>query len=111
MCETATLPQACWPESTGTLTPPLSSHRYVSCVLGCPYEGKIPPAKVAEVCVSGWGFREGCLAGLPRVHVPLATLSWWATDFIRHPAPSLSSPVSTALHLLLEAHPLAQHGG
>uniref|UniRef100_A0A2K5L0W2 Hydroxymethylglutaryl-CoA lyase, mitochondrial n=1 Tax=Cercocebus atys TaxID=9531 RepID=A0A2K5L0W2_CERAT len=31
------------------LIPPLSSHRYVSCVLGCPYEGKISPAKVAEV--------------------------------------------------------------
>lgn len=29
---------------------PLSSHRYVSCVLGCPYEGKISLAKVAEVC-------------------------------------------------------------
>ncbi|XP_068935344.1 hydroxymethylglutaryl-CoA lyase, mitochondrial isoform X2 [Petaurus breviceps papuanus] len=24
---------------------------YVSCVLGCPYEGKISPAKVAEVCL------------------------------------------------------------
>lgn len=29
-------------------------HRYVSCALGCPYEGKVSPAKVAEVCVQ-WG--------------------------------------------------------
>lgn len=39
-------------EARGIDTIPLSSHRYVSCVLGCPYEGKISPAKVAEVCVS-----------------------------------------------------------
>ena len=25
--------------------------RYVSCVVGCPYEGSIKPIKVAEVCV------------------------------------------------------------
>jgi len=31
---------------------------YVSCVLGCPYEGEIKPAKVAEV--SGRMFRLGC---------------------------------------------------
>lgn len=30
-------------------------HRYVSCVLGCPYEGKVSPAKVAEVCAVGPG--------------------------------------------------------
>lgn len=27
----------------------MSSNRYVSCVLGCPYEGHIEPYKVAEV--------------------------------------------------------------
>lgn len=53
-------------ELGGTDTiPPLSSNRYVSCVLGCPYEGKISPAKVAEVCVSGRGFSEGCPPCLP----------------------------------------------
>jgi isopropylmalate/homocitrate/citramalate synthase len=31
---------------------------YVSCVLGCPYEGKVTPAKVAEV--SGRMFQLGC---------------------------------------------------
>ncbi|XP_054576975.1 hydroxymethylglutaryl-CoA lyase, mitochondrial isoform X4 [Eptesicus fuscus] len=33
---------------------------YVSCVLGCPYEGKISPAKVAEVCVSKKMYSMGC---------------------------------------------------
>lgn len=27
----------------------VSSDRYVSCVLGCPYEGHVEPSKVAEV--------------------------------------------------------------
>lgn len=27
----------------------MSSNRYVSCVLGCPYEGQVEPSKVAEV--------------------------------------------------------------
>lgn len=31
---------------------------YVSCVLGCPYEGEVPPAKVAEV--AGALFDSGC---------------------------------------------------
>lgn len=30
-------------------------HRYVSCALGCPYEGKVSPARVAEVCAVGPG--------------------------------------------------------
>jgi hydroxymethylglutaryl-CoA lyase len=31
---------------------------YVSCVLGCPYEGEVAPAKVREVCVAMW--QMGC---------------------------------------------------
>lgn len=39
----------------GALTVPPLFHRYVSCALGCPYEGKVSPAKVAEVCAVGPG--------------------------------------------------------
>jgi hydroxymethylglutaryl-CoA lyase len=31
---------------------------YVSCVLGCPYEGEVAPAKVREVCAAMW--QMGC---------------------------------------------------
>lgn len=41
-------------DKLGSLTPfLLFLHRYVSCALGCPYEGKVSPAKVAEVCAVG----------------------------------------------------------
>lgn len=69
---------------------------YVSCALGCPYEGKVSPAKVAEVCAVGPGLlRASVLANL-RAQVPSAPF----------PVGHCSSPPSTQV---LRAQPASGH--
>lgn len=73
-------------EELGTLTPfpPPLFHRYVSCALGCPYEGKVSPAKVAEVCAVGPGLvRVDFLANL-HAQAQLTSLSQKNTHSLVH---------------------------
>lgn len=68
---------------TDTVPPPLF-HRYVSCALGCPYEGKVSPAKVAEVCAVGPGLvRVDFLANL-HAQAQLTSLSQKNTHSLVH---------------------------
>lgn len=65
---------------------------YVSCALGCPYEGEIPPAKVAEVAAAL--FERGCyeisLGDTIGVGTPNRTSALIATVAARIPIDSLA---------------------
>ncbi|MBP6562391.1 MAG: hydroxymethylglutaryl-CoA lyase [Neisseriaceae bacterium] len=65
---------------------------YVSCVLGCPYEGQIAPAQVAEVAqrLLDLGCYEISLGDTIGVGTPLATIALIETVAKRVPLPQLA---------------------
>lgn len=69
-------------------------HRYVSCALGCPYEGKVSPAKVAEVCAVGPGVVRVDFLAILHTHVQLTSLSQNTHSLIygEHSPPAPQSP-------------------
>nr|XP_030730891.1 hydroxymethylglutaryl-CoA lyase, mitochondrial isoform X5 [Globicephala melas] len=73
---------------------------YVSCVLGCPYEGKISPAKVAEMGVSVVDSSVAGLGGCPYAHGASGNL---ATEDLVYMLAGLGVHTGVNLQKLLEA--------